>query len=115
MTSDRRGAMRSYHGPPSPDDKPRRDRSGTSIVTTPRIGWIEDDDAQGEVAEGFAAIRARNRTGRIPPKLRTLSHSPRFILAYWEMFDVVATHGALSRAQHEMIATYVAALNRCHF
>jgi hypothetical protein len=25
------------------------------------------------------------------------------------------TDGALTRAQHEMIAAYVAALNRCHY
>jgi hypothetical protein len=80
-----------------------------------RIKWIEDDDANGSVAEAFAHIRATSESGRVADILRTMSLRPDFMLAINQASQMHFSDGALSRAQHEMIASYVAALNRCHY
>jgi hypothetical protein len=82
----------------------------------PRIGWVDDENAGGELAQLFAVFRARSLTGAVPPILRTMSQRPDFLAAIDEASRVLHfSDGALTRAQHEMIASYVAALNRCHY
>jgi hypothetical protein len=81
----------------------------------PRINWIEDADATGAVASAFAQIRATSESGRVADILRTMSFRPDFMLAINEASRMHFSDGALSRAQHELIASYVAALNRCHY
>ncbi len=80
-----------------------------------RIGWVEDADATGPVAEAFARIKATSQSGRVADILRTMSVRPDFMLAIDAASQLHFTDGALTRAQHEMIASYVAALNRCHY
>ncbi|HEY4028650.1 MAG TPA: hypothetical protein VGO86_19645 [Candidatus Dormibacteraeota bacterium] len=82
----------------------------------PRIAWVEDDDARGELAGVFAEIRDRNARGQVPAILRTMSHQPGFLAAIDRASSLLHFRdGALSRAQHEMIASHVAAINRCHY
>jgi len=82
----------------------------------PRIGWIEDPNAEGDLARLFDLFRARSATGAVPPILRTMSYRPDFLAAVDEASRVLHfSDGALTRAQHEMIASYVAALNRCRY
>ena len=81
----------------------------------PGIGWIEDGDANGPVAEAFAQIRATSQSGGVADILRTMSVRPDFMLAINNASQLHFTDGALTRAQHELIASYVAALNRCHY
>lgn len=81
----------------------------------PRIAWIEDADAEGEVSAVFARARAVSSSGGVADILRTMSHRPDFLDAINAASRLHFTDGALSRAQHEMIASYVAALNRCHY
>jgi hypothetical protein len=81
----------------------------------PRIKWIEDADATGAVASAFAQIRATAESGSVADILRTMSFRPDFMLAINDASRLHFTDGALTRAQHEMIAAYVAALNRCHY
>lgn len=81
----------------------------------PRIGWIEDDDAIGETAAAFARARATSERGAVADILRTMSHRPDFLDAINAASAMHFSAGALSRAQHEMIAAYVAALNHCHY
>jgi hypothetical protein len=81
----------------------------------PRIKWIEDDNATGSVASAFDRIRATNESGRVADILRTMSLRPDFMLAVNEASRMHFSDGALTRAQHELIASYVAALNRCHY
>ncbi len=81
----------------------------------PRISWIEDKDAQSPLAESFAKARKLTPDGQVPDLFRTMSLRPDFLAA---ILDAVRLHfmdGALTRAQHEMIAAYVAALTRCHY
>jgi hypothetical protein len=80
----------------------------------PRIAWVEDDDARGEAAKVFAESRAAFQ-GRVPDIIRTMSLRPDFMAGFIQMSHLNFTDGALTRAQHEMIASYVSTLNRCHY
>ena len=80
----------------------------------PRIVWIEDDETEDEVAVVFAASRAAFQ-GRMPDIIRTMSLRPDFMAGFIQMSHLNFTDGALTRAQHEMIASYVSALNKCHY
>ena len=80
-----------------------------------RIKWIEDAEATGALASAFAHIRATAESGTVADILRTMSLRPDFMLAINEASRMHFSDGALTRAQHEMIASYVAALNRCHY
>lgn len=81
----------------------------------PRIAWVEDDQAEGETAAAFARARAVSSSGQVADILRTMSHRPDFLDAINAASRLHFSDGALTRAQHEMIASYVAALNRCHY
>jgi hypothetical protein len=85
----------------------------------PRISWIEEADAQGQLAELFAASRAGSISGikreHVPDILHTMSHRPDFLAAIIDASRLHFSDGALTRAQHEMIASYVSALNKCHY
>ena len=85
----------------------------------PRIGWIEEEEAKGPLADLFEACRAGTISGvrreRVPDILHTMSHRPDFLSAIMDASRVHFSDGALTRAQHEMIASYVSALNKCHY
>jgi hypothetical protein len=80
-----------------------------------RIAWIEDADAEGELAEIYQTARGRSERGYVADILRTMSLRPDFLIAIMNASRMHFSDGALSRAQHEMIASYVAALNHCHY
>jgi hypothetical protein len=85
----------------------------------PRIAWIEESDARGRLAELFDAARLGSITGipreRVPDIIHTMSHCPDFLAAIMDAARLHFSDGALTRAQHEMIASYVSALNHCHY
>jgi len=85
----------------------------------PRINWVEEGDAAGRLAELFAGARAGVISGVkrdfVPHILMTMGHRPDFLAAMMDASRVHFSDGALTRAQHEMIASYVAALNKCHY
>lgn len=80
----------------------------------PRIAWVEDAEAHGQLADLFDAARSQFQE-RVPDIVRTMSHRPDFLAAMMGMARLHFTEGTLTRAQHEMIASYVSALNRCHY
>ena len=80
-----------------------------------RIAWVEDEDATGPLAELYAQIRGSSPGGQVPDILRTMSLRPDFLGAIAAASRLHFSDGALTRAQHEMIAAYVSALNRCHY
>ena len=45
----------------------------------------------------------------------TMGHRPDLLSAIMDASRVHFSDGALTRAQHEMIASWVAALNKCHY
>jgi hypothetical protein len=75
-----------------------------------RIAWIEDDDAAGEVADVYRELKQTSGRGNVPDILRAMSLRPDFLRAIDQASRLHFTDGALSRAEHEMIASYVSAL-----
>jgi hypothetical protein len=81
-----------------------------------RIKWIEDGEARGELAELYEEIRRGHATGQVPAIMRTMSVRPDFLAAIRQAVNTLHFRdGALTRAQHEMIASHVAALNHCRY
>ena len=85
----------------------------------PRIKWVEESDAGGRLAELFEAARGGYVSGvpreHVPHILQTMSHRPDFLATIMDASRMHFSDGALTRAQHEMIASYVSALNHCHY
>jgi len=81
----------------------------------PRIKMIADAEATGPLAEIYARTKSQSRAGVVPEILRTMSLRPDFLAALDAASVMHFTDGALTRAQHEMIASYVSALNRCRY
>jgi len=87
------------------------------MTATPRIAWVEDDQASGEVAEVYEAWRKQNpgREG-MPEILKCFSARPDFLAQVMQAsYGLHFTDGHLDRRQKEAIATYVSALNRCEY
>lgn len=80
-----------------------------------RIKVVEEARATGRLAEIYAAASARSAAGAVPAILKTMSLRPDFLAAIDDASRLHFTDGALTRAQHEMIASYVSALNRCRY
>jgi hypothetical protein len=80
-----------------------------------RIAWIEDADARGPLAELYDTARSRSQSGVVADIVRTMSLRPDFLAAIMDASRLHFSDGALTRVQHEMIASYVSALNRCHY
>ncbi len=76
---------------------------------------VEPGDAQGPLEELYANAKAHSTSGTVPNILRTMSLRPDFLAAINDASRMHFTDGALTRAQHEMIASYVSALNRCRY
>jgi hypothetical protein len=81
----------------------------------PRIRWVDEPEATGELAEFYQRVRMDELGGMVPDILKTMSLRPDFLRGIAQASQLHFTDGALSRAQHEMIASYVSALNRCHY
>ena len=81
----------------------------------PRIRWVEEHEAEGELGAIYEQRRALNAQGMVPHIVKTMSVRPDFLKAIMEASALHFSDGALSRAQHEMIASHVSALNRCHY
>ena len=84
-----------------------------------RIAWVEDSEARGSLADLFATARTVSKSIGLPEDVpdiyRTMSSRPDFMAAIMEAEGCLHFgEGALTRAQREMIASYVSALNRCH-
>ena len=84
---------------------------------TPRIAWVEDDQASGELAEIYEAWREQNPDrGDVPEILKCFSARPDFLAPVMQAsYGLHFTDGHLDRRQKEAIATYVSALNQCEY
>lgn len=80
-----------------------------------RIRWIDEDEATGELAELYTRIGPQSPMGVVPDIIKKMSLRPDFVQAIAGAAQLHFTDGALSCAQHEMIPSYVSALNRCHY
>ena len=83
----------------------------------PHIGWVEDEQASGLVAEVYAAWKAANPgRERMPDILKCFSARPDFLRQVIDFsYSLHFRDGHLTRRVKEMIATYVSALNRCPY
>ena len=87
------------------------------MPATPRIAWVEDDQASGELAEIYEAWREQNPDrGDVPEILKWFSARPDFLAPVMQAsYGLHFTDGHLDRRQKEAIATYVSALNQCEY
>jgi hypothetical protein len=86
-------------------------------LSTPRINWIDERHASGELAETYRQWVEHN-PGRpeIPGILKCFSQRPDFLRDVMDFsYRVHFSEGHLTRRVKEMIATYVSALNQCPY
>ena len=76
---------------------------------------VEESDATGPLGEIYRHAKENSPAGIVPEILRTMSLRPDFLQAIDLASVLHFTDGTLTRAQHEMIASYVSALNRCRY
>ena len=81
----------------------------------PRIKMVQPSEAEGPLVELYATAKAESPIGVVAEILKTMSLRPDFLAAVQAASRMHFTDGALTRAQHEMIASYVSALNRCRY
>jgi hypothetical protein len=80
-----------------------------------RIRWVDENEATGELADLYAHIRETSPRHNVADILKTMSLRPDFLAAVNDAACLHFSDGALTQAQHEMVASYVSALNRCHY
>jgi len=80
-----------------------------------RIKMVGELDAEGPLAELYAQSKAHSVARVVPDILRTMSLRPDFLAAINAASRLHFTDGALTGAQHEMVASYVSALNKCRY
>ena len=76
---------------------------------------VAESEAEGPLAEVYAKAKELSPIGIVAPIIQTMSLRPDFLAAIQAASRMHFTDGALTRAQHEMIASYVSALNRCRY
>ena len=76
---------------------------------------VQEPEAEGPLAELYAQAKAQSARGTVADILKTMSLRPDFLAAIEAASRMHFTDGALTRAQHEMVASYVSALNRCRY
>jgi len=81
-----------------------------------RIRMVNESEATGPLAELYASPEAQSSAGGgVADIIKTMSLRPDFLAGIMAASCMHFTDGALTRAQHEMIASYVSALNRCRY
>ena len=77
---------------------------------------VAQSDATGPLAELYASPEAQSSAGGgVADIIKTMSLRPDFLAGIMAASRVHFSEGALTRAQHEMIASYVSALNHCRY
>lgn len=76
---------------------------------------VPESEAIGPLADLYATAKAQSPIGIVAPILQTMSLRPDFLDAIQAASRIHFTEGALTRAQHELIASHVSAINRCRY
>ena len=77
---------------------------------------VDEAEAVGVLAEIYASSEAQSSAGGgVADIIKTMSLRPDFLAGIMAASRMHFSDGALTRAQHEMIASYVSALNRCRY
>lgn len=78
------------------------------------IAYIDDRHASPELRDLYD--RYRDGAGRVDNILRIHGHNPASLLTHYELYaTLMRGPSELSRAQREMIAVLVSAINQCHY
>ncbi len=81
-----------------------------------KIGFIEDADASGDVAQVYEEWRAHSGRQNMPGILKCFSHRPDFLRQVMDFSNTLHfSEGHLDRRTKEAIASYVSYLNRCPY
>ena len=81
-----------------------------------RIKVVSQAAATGLLADLYASPGAQSSAGGgVADIIKTMSLRPDFLAGIMTASRMHFTDGALTRAQHEMIASYVSALNHCRY
>jgi len=81
-----------------------------------KIGFIEDTDASGDVAQAYEEWRAHSGRQNMPGILKCFSHRPDFLRQVMDFSNTLHfSEGHLDRRTKEAIASYVSYLNRCPY
>jgi len=83
----------------------------------PNIRWIDDSQAEGDVAEVYHAWKLANPGRHVMPDiLKCFSLRPDLLKAVVNIsYPLHFSDGHLTRRQKEMIATFVSGLNQCPY
>ncbi len=87
------------------------------MTTIPRIHWINDERATGELAEIYESwIQHNPGRDRLPDILKCFSARPDFLRQVMEFsYGLHFADGHLTRRIKEMLATWVSRLNECKY
>ena len=77
-----------------------------------RIKWIDEDDPKAPEVYGRPAEAIKRG---LPGIVKTMALRPEVYKMFNIMSDVHFSDGFLKRREHEMVAAYVSALNKCKF
>ncbi len=78
------------------------------------ISYIEEEQASPELRELYD--RFRNPAGHVDNILRIHGHNPPSLTGHYQLYEkLMRGRSELSRAQREMIAVVVSAINECHY
>jgi hypothetical protein len=81
-----------------------------------RLRMVDESEATGPLAELYASREAQSSAGQgVADIIKTMSLRPDFLAGIMAASRMHFSDGALTRAQHEMIASYVSALNHCRY
>jgi alkylhydroperoxidase family enzyme len=85
-------------------------------MTMPRIEWIEEQAAEGVVAEVYQEYMQAAGREFVPDILKCFSQRPDFLRQVMEFSHTLHfSDGHLDRRTKEQIATLVSGLNRCPY
>jgi uncharacterized peroxidase-related enzyme len=80
--------------------------------------WIEvipEDEAEGELAELYDALRSK-QTGRVDHVMAIHSLHPQTMRDHQQLYrTLMYGPGGLSRSEREMIGVVVSSINQCHY
>ena len=80
----------------------------------PHLRLIDPDDADGALAEEYAA--AVGRAGKVFNIVRSMSLSPETLHASMELYKTIMFGPSqLTRRERELLATVVSATNECYY
>ena len=82
----------------------------------PRIHWVEEQEATGELAEIYNKYMEQTGRPGVAGILKCFSPRPDFLQDVMQFSQHIHfSDGHLTRHTKEMIATYVSGLNRCPY